>query len=313
MAMISRRLFLKGAGGLALSGAGLGGYAFGVEPGLLLDRTSYSITPPRWPTGLHLKIVILADLHACEPWMSAARVRDICEVANAMKPDLTVLLGDFTAGHDVVTGPVMPDELGEALSVLRAPLGVFGILGNHDWWHGALPRMKGDGAEGVRGALRGANVRVLENHAVRIEKSGQPFWVLGLADQLAMRLGRGRFRGLDDLPGTLRQVTDDAPAILLAHEPFIFNKVSDRIAITLCGHTHGGQVAFPLIGSPFAARRFGKDHVYGHIVEDGRHMLISAGLGTSFLPVRFMRPPEIVELTLGTPAVAGRGGIIRPI
>lgn len=308
MSLISRRLFLKSAGGFTLATGSLGGYAFGVEPGLLLERTAYQITPPNWPAGLQLKIAIIADLHACEPWMSAARVKSICEAANEMKPDLTVLLGDYNAGHNMVTAPVLPDQWGESLEVLKAPLGVYAILGNHDWWHGAIPRFRSDEAESIRRAFKGAKIRLLENHAVRLTHQNKPFWLLGIGDQMATRIGRGRYQGHDDLPGTLRQVTDNAPAILLAHEPFIFRDVPERIAITLCGHTHGGQVNLPIIGAPFAARRFGKEHVYGHIVEEGRHMLISAGLGTSIVPVRFMRPPEIVELTLGGPAIAKSAG-----
>jgi predicted MPP superfamily phosphohydrolase len=165
--------------------------------------------------------------------------------------------------------------------------------------------MRGDRGESVRRALRSASIRVLENDAVRLAKNGSSFWLVGLGDQLAVRIGRGRYHGHDDLGGALRLVSDDAPVVLLAHEPFIFSEVPERVAITLCGHTHGGQVNLPIIGAPFAARRFGKEHVYGHIVENGRHMLISAGLGTSIAPVRFMRPPEIVELDLGQPAVAG--------
>ena len=308
MGLISRRLFLQGAGGFTLATGGLGGYAFGVEPGLLLERTSYRITPPNWPAGLELKIAIIADLHACEPWMSAARIRSICETVNEGKPDLIVLLGDDNGGHNMVTAPVLPDQWGESLEILKAPLGVYAVLGNHDWWHGALPNMPRDEAESIRKAFRGAKIRLLENHAVRLTHRGQPFWLLGLGDQMATRIGRGRYRGHDDLPGTLKLVMDDAPAILLAHEPFIFKDVPERIAITLCGHTHGGQVNFPIIGAPFAARRFGTGHVYGHIVEGGRHMLISAGLGTSIVPVRFMRPPEIVDLTLGSPALVQNAG-----
>ncbi len=99
---------------------------------------------------------------------------------------------------------------------------------------------------------------------------------------------------------TLAKIGDDAPAILLAHEPFIFDRTPPRIALTLCGHTHGGQINFPLIGPVHAQMRFGAAHVYGHVVEGGRHMIISGGLGDSILPIRFMRPPEILEITIST-------------
>ena len=300
--LISRRRFLQASGAFGAGTLALGSYAFAIEPGFMLDVTPYDISPPNWPAGLRLRITVIADIHACEPFMSAARVRSICELANATNPDLIVVLGDFNGGHNLVTGPVMPDDWGEAISILKAPLGTYAILGNHDWWHGPLPNMRGDDARGVRTALQAAGVHLLENDALRLLKGAQPFWLIGLGDQIAHRVRRGVFRGSDDLDGSLRLVHDNAPAILLAHEPFIFERVPKRVALTLCGHTHGGQVDLPIIGSPFAESRFGKGHVYGHVVEDGRHMIISAGLGTSILPVRFGRPPEIVTVDISSDA-----------
>jgi predicted MPP superfamily phosphohydrolase len=134
---------------------------------------------------------------------------------------------------------------------------------------------------------------------VRLTKGGRPFWLLGLGDQLALlRRGPKRYRGVDDLAGTLAQVTDDAPAILLAHEPDIFPEAPHRVALTLSGHTHGGQVR--LLGwSPLVPSRYGNRYAYGHVVEDGRHLVVSGGLGTSILPVRLGVPPEIVLVDLG--------------
>ena len=301
---LSRRRFLSGTGGLALGGGGLCSYAFAIEPGMMLEVTPYAFTPVNWPANLPLKIAVIADIHACEPWMPVSRIKTICEVANALQPDLTVILGDFNAGHNYVSAPVFPHQWSEAISILNAPLGVYAILGNHDWWHGALPRMQANDAEDIRVALRQAGVRLLENNGVRLAKDGKPFWLLGLADQIALRVSRRVYRGLDNLDQTIGLATDDAPIILLAHEPFVFHRVPKRVALTLCGHTHGGQVDLPLIGSPFASRRFGVNHIYGHVVEDDRHMVISAGLGTSIAPVRFGRPPEVVSIALAPPAIA---------
>ncbi len=298
MTLVSRRLFLQGLGGLTLAGAAFGSYAVVVEPCMRLDVTSYKVTPPRWPKGFDLKAVVLADIHACEPWMSAAHVRSIAQVANALAPDIIFLLGDFNGGHRFVSGPVMPEQWAESLSILKAPLGVYSVLGNHDWWHGALPNMKGDNGEAVRRGLRDANITLLENDAVLLRKGEQSFWVAGLGDQMAYQAGRHGFHGVDDLPATLAKVTDDAPVVLLAHEPFLFHRVPSRVALTLCGHTHGGQVNLPLISPMYERAHFGTDKVYGHIVEDDRHMIISGGLGTSIAPIRVLRPPEVVAVTL---------------
>ncbi|MGJ0505793.1 MAG: metallophosphoesterase [Methylocystis sp.] len=301
--MIDRRAFLRLPASVALAGAV---YSVVLEPNFFLDVTRYRVTPKDWPADLTLRIAVLTDLHACEPWMPASRIRKIAEAANALSPDLVALLGDYSAGTHLVTGPVRPDQWAEALSVLKAPLGVHAVLGNHDWWHGPLPSDEGDGAEGARRALRRMGARVYENDALRLEKNGQPFWLLGLGDQLAEFFeGRGGWTGRDDLDATLAQVSDDAPAILLAHEPFIFDRVPRRVALTLSGHTHGGQINLPLLGPVVAElRHWRPDMVYGHYAADDRHLVISGGLGESILPVRFMRPPEIVEVTVTSAATA---------
>lgn len=297
--MLTRRHFILGASGLATGTAGLASYALAIEPGFRLEVTSYGVRPPRWPQGLDIKAAVIADIHACKPLMAAARVRTIAEVTNGLDPDIIFLLGDFNAGHRFVSGPVYPAEWAEALAILKAPLGVYAILGNHDWWHGPLPGMRGDGGESIRKALRQANIVVLENEAVSITRNGRSFWVAGLGDQLAHRIGKRRFRGVDNLAATLAMAKDDSPILLLAHEPFIFRQAPERVSLTLCGHTHGGQVNLPLITQAYVEREFGTEYVYGHIVENGRHMIISAGLGTSIIPVRFLRPPEIVQIAIG--------------
>ncbi len=295
MPLITRRGMLIGAGGLALGGMGVGTYAVAGEPMMVPRLTRYALTPPRWPERLGMRIAVIADIHACEPWMPAERIRSIADAANAINPDIILLLGDYNAGHRVVTAPVMPGAWADALSVLRAPLGVYSILGNHDWWHGPLPGMSG-GPDEIRRALAGIGVRVLENSAIPLEKDGQRFWLAGLADQMAHLISWHHTRGADDLKGTLAQISGDAPVILMAHEPFVFRKVPDRVSLTLCGHTHGGQVNLPIIGAPFAPSRH---YIYGHMVENDRHMIISGGLGESALPVRLGVPPEILEITLG--------------
>jgi predicted MPP superfamily phosphohydrolase len=301
--MLTRRLFIQGSAGLAFAGSGLGAYACGIEPGLRLDVTSYQVTPPGWPAALCVKAAVIADLHACEPWMPVSRIRHIVDLTNALEPDIIFLLGDFNAGHRFVTGPVYAPQWGEELSRLRAPLGRFAVLGNHDWWHGALPGMKSDDAESVRRALHHAGIVTLENDAIAVAKDGQPFWIAGLADQLAEHVAPHLFRGYDDLTGTLAKAAGGAPVILLAHEPNIFPKVPERVALTLCGHTHGGQVNLPFIEG-YTSAKLGTKYLYGHVVENRRHMIISGGLGTSKAPVRFLRPPEIVAVTIGRDGIA---------
>ncbi|WP_026620280.1 uncharacterized protein M728_002629 [Ensifer sp. WSM1721] len=300
--MITRRGFMKLFGGSFASFAALGSYGFAVEPLARLNIARYRLTPPGWTPGLKLRIVALADLHACEPWMPASRIVSICERANALKADVTVLLGDYASGMNLVTRYVHSSEWSKALATLQAPLGVHAVMGNHDWWEDRTAQQNGGGETFGHRALAGAGIEVYSNRAVRLEKDGFGFWLAGLEDQLALRPGkiwsRRRMTGLDDLDGTLRHVTDDAPVILLAHEPDIFATVPSRVSLTLSGHTHGGQVRF--VGhSPVVPSRFGNRYAYGHIVEEDRNLIVSGGLGCSIAPIRFGVPPEIVVVDLG--------------
>jgi uncharacterized protein len=298
--MISRRQFLRFTATLGLAGAATASYAF-AEP-LGLGVTRYNFTPKRWPNGLKLKIAALADLHASEPFMGIDRIGAIVDQTNALGADLIVLLGDYICRRSVWREPVPPKDWASALAQLRAPLGVHAILGNHEFWDDRAFMEARVGVPFAKRALDDVGIPVYENDVVRLRKDGEPFWLAGLGDQLAyMMIPRrqrlGRRVGVDDLAGTLAKVTDDAPVILLAHEPDIAVRVPDRVSLTLSGHTHGGQVR--LFGwSPLVPSDFGNRFAYGHVREPC-DIIISGGLGCSIAPVRIGVPPEIVLVTLG--------------
>jgi uncharacterized protein len=302
--MLTRRALLKAIAGFGLTTFGFTGYALGVEP-WAHRIVRYRPRPPGWPDDLNLSIALVADIHACEPWMDLERVDRIVADTNALAPDLILLLGDYIAHHRFVLGKIPHAEWAGVLSRLKAPLGVHAILGNHDWWDDPDAARRGKGPVRAHLALEAAGIPVYENHARRLDKDGRAFWLAGLGDQWAFRLlergwRRRRFptRGVDDLPATMAQIGDDAPVLLMAHEPDIFPRVSERVAVTFSGHTHGGQVA--LAGfAPIVPSRYGRRFAYGHIVEDGRHLIVSGGLGCSGMPVRFGVPPEIVLVELG--------------
>ena len=303
--LTTRRRLLTGLGVTTLAGLSVAGYASAVEPLWRLNITRYAVLPPGWPPDLSLTIAVIADLHAGEPLMPVDRVGAIAARTNALRPDLVVLLGDFAASHRFTGRPVAPQAWSEALGILRAPLGVHAVLGNHDWWDDLAAQRTGKGPIVGRRVLEKVGIAVNENDAVRLKKGGRPFWLAGLGDQLALIDRRGprrRFRGVDNLPGTLAKVTDDAPVILLAHEPDVFVNVPDRVALTLSGHTHGGQVR--LFGySPVVPSIYGNRFAYGHVVESDRHLIVSGGLGCSMLPVRLGVPPEIVLVNVSAPTV----------
>lgn len=225
---------------------------------------------------------------------------------------MTLLLGDFSAEMSrFVTSDVDPSDWAPILAGLEAPLGRFAVLGNHDWWEDLEAQRRGHGPTFGQIALERAGVPVLENDAVRVKKDdGHAVWIAGLGDQLALlprrAFGRGAWQGVDDLEATLGAITDDAPVILMAHEPDVFPLVraaARPVALTVSGHTHGGQVR--LFGhSPVVPSRYGNRYAYGHVVEPrdaggAAHLLVSGGLGCSMMPVRFGVPPEIVLIELG--------------
>lgn len=292
-ARVTRRHVLAAAAGLiGLSGAAgaTGIYAGGIEPQRLVV-TRYALTPSGWPAGRRLTITVIADLHAGGPDMMLPHVRQVVDTANRLRSDLVVLLGDYIARYRFFASERVPDPLWSAeLARLAAPLGTWAILGNHDWWYDIV---------GVRRALAAVRIPVLENDAVMLGAEGQRFWLAGIGDQLAYPLGHGRFRGIDDLPGTLAQAGTEDPVLLLVHEPDIFPRVPKRVALTLAGHTHGGQIRLPLIWPAFVPSQYGARFAYGHVVEGGRHMIVSGGLGTSIIPARLGVPPEIVQIALG--------------
>jgi predicted MPP superfamily phosphohydrolase len=265
--------------------------AFWLEPRSLVI-TRAEIAAPQWPADARpLHVAVLTDIQAAGPHVTAERVAEVVAEINALEPDLIVLLGDYVSQMRLSTSHVPPKATAAVLARLRAPLGVHAVLGNHDWWL--------DGRY-VRGLLEHAGIKVYENTARLVDAGdGRRFWIAGLADLST---------GAVDLPGTLAQVTDDAPVILLSHSPDIFPEVPERVALTLAGHTHGGQINLPFLGRLIVPSRYGQRYAYGHIVEGSRQMFVSSGIGNAILPARYGVPPEIVLLQIAAPGAQGHDG-----
>jgi predicted MPP superfamily phosphohydrolase len=252
-----------------------------VEPRLLVVH-EVAVATWKWPAGHPpLRIVALADLHIGAPFIDAAKVETIVARVNALEPDVVVLLGDYVA-HGVV-GFRRTDfaEAVPALRQLRARDGIFAVLGNHDWWE-AGPH--------IAALLRQAGVTVLENDAARIAGPAV-YWIAGIADDSTRR---------PDPLGTVASIPPGDPVIAIAHDPAVFADMPDRVAVTLAGHTHGGQVHLPFVGALLTASRAPRAWAYGHIVDAGRDLVVTGGIGTSILPIRFNMPPEILLVTLSS-------------
>ena len=269
---------------------GLSGWAFGIEPASLTNGHT-EIAVPSWPTRCSgLRVAVLADLHVGSPHHGLGMLREIVAETQRLEPDLILLAGDYVIQGVIGGNFVAPEALAAELGRLSAPAGVFAVLGNHDHWLGSAR---------VATAFETVGIPVLEDRSRPLRWQGCEFWLVGVSDF---------WEGAHDLDGALESVPEGAPTLLLTHNPDLFPEVPPRVSLTLAGHTHGGQVHLPGLGRPIVPSAFGERYAAGHVVEDGRHLFVSTGLGTSILPVRFRVPPEIsVVSILSRPASAPSG------
>jgi predicted MPP superfamily phosphohydrolase len=257
-------------------------WGFVIEPRRLLVR-EVTLTLPNWPASNDgLRVAVLTDLHVGSPHHGMRKLRSIVQRVNDSNADVVIILGDLVI-QGVVGGKfVTPESIADQLNRLLPRGKVFAVLGNHDWWLDASR---------VRRSLERRGTRVLEDSASALNVRGKQFWLAGISDF---------WEGAHNVSAALREVPAAAPVIAFTHNPDVFPDIPPRVSLTIAGHTHGGQVNLPLIGAPVVPSRYGQRFAYGRVVEGGRHLYVSSGTGTSILPVRFRRPPEIVILTLRT-------------
>jgi len=260
--------------------AGMVFWGFLIEPGRLVVREQ-TIQIDNWPQQLDgLRIAVLSDIHADDWFIDDKKLRTIVERTNQLQPELIVILGDYMSSNGHVTRRVEPEHFGPILKDLHAPLGVYSVLGNHDWWYSGIQ---------VRRGLEKNGIQVLENEVIHFDARGTQLWLVGLADLWTRRQA---------IADTIAMVPEGAPMIALTHNPDLFPDLPQRVPLLLAGHTHGGQVRFPLIGSVVQSSEFGDRYVKGHVFENNHHLFVTTGIGTSIVPVRFGVPPEIVLLTI---------------
>ncbi len=259
-------------------------WGFFIEPNRLVVNHS-TMQIDSWPRQLSgLRIALIGDVHTDNRFIDEAKLRRIVARTNAEQPDLIVLLGDYIQGGLRANAHLVEPEVTAAvLKDLRAPVGVFAILGNHDWWY--------NGSR-VRRAFESAGIPVLENEVAEVKWQGQSIWIAGLADLWT------RPQHIEE---TIAKAPADSTIIALAHNPDIFPELPSRVPLLLAAHTHGGQVNLPLIGTPIVPSNYGPKYTAGHIFENGHHMFVTTGIGTSIIRVRFRVPPEIAVLTIVCP------------
>ncbi len=259
----------------------VGGTALGVSYALMEARwlgvSRVTLSVPNLPGVFKGRtIAFLADMHH-GPWVPIEYIRHAVEMANALNADLIVLGGDYPHRGLAYVEPCIRE-----LARLRAPLGVYAILGNHDHYDGVQPH--------VSRALRQAGIPELTNRGRWIRADGARLWLCGVGDY---------WEDYQDLPAALDGTTRDDAVILLSHNPDYVEEVRDtRVGLVLAGHTHGGQVHLPIIGAPVVPSLYGQKYTQGLVQGPVAPVYVTRGIGTIVPPVRLGCRPEIVLITL---------------
>ena len=232
-----------------------------------------------WPVFKRpLRIAFLSDFHVGSHTDDVARMSAILAEAATYAPDLVLFGGDYMNMHFVGGGRVPPHAIAAMLTRLGAPLGRIAILGNHDYMYGE---------DDVAAALRARGITVLDHERRTVTFEGHAIDIVGVPDAHLVR---------DEAKELLAGLRPERPAVVLAHDPMWFADVPAGPFLTLSGHTHGGQVKLPGVGVMHNASVAPLRWSHGLVVEDGRTLYVSAGLGTSIIPLRIGVPPEFAIL-----------------
>ncbi len=275
---------LKLAASAFLSGAALATsgwmYASKIEPGWL-EITTHSLILPRLdPAFDNYRIIQISDIHM-ETWMTQKRLAEVVKTTNLLRGDLIAITGDFVTDLYHRTSADLVDNL----SKLKAPDGVFAILGNHDYW---------TNVKTIRQILEMSGITELSNTAHTLIRDGASLHLAGVDDY---------WENKARLQDVLAQLPAEGAAILLAHEPdyAVISAQSGRFDLQLSGHTHGGQVVLPGIG-PIVLPMYGRKFPKGLYKVDDMLLYTNRGLGTARPQLRFNCRPEIAMITLHAPA-----------
>ena len=260
--------------------AGVGVYAALVEP-RRLTRRRLTVASPLLAAGWRpLRAVVVSDLHAGWPHVTEARLARLAAAMLAERPDVILLPGDFVCEGALGTRPLAIEAVAEALAALPAAVPTFAVLGNHD---------RDIGARRVAAALAAVGIVVLYNRAEALPRPGGAVWIAGVD---CARTGR------PDVGRALAGRSRGDAVILLSHIPDLIHRVPDWVALTVAGHTHGGQVCLPGLGPLVTMSRLPRRMARGlHRIGD-RHLFVSTGIGTSGLPLRLGATPELAVLDL---------------
>jgi uncharacterized protein len=249
-------------------------YVF-VEPYWLGVKT-YEITNPEVPSNFNsTKIVFLSDIHH-GPYFSISRVKRLVERVNRLNPDIIILGGDYVHRNQQYIVPVFNELKG-----LKAPLGIYGVLGNHDHWENAAL---------TREQMKESRIRELDNAAFWITKGEQRIKIGGVGDYM---------EDVQNIIPTIGDAVKEDFVIVVSHNPDYAEEImTDKVDLMLSGHTHGGQITFFGLWAPVLPSQFGQKYRTGLIDSGTMKVIVSNGIGVITPPARFFAPPQIVSVIL---------------
>lgn len=271
-----RRRFLKTALVAAVPVTPIAAASYGLYKAGAIRVERPVVTLANLPAAFDgLRVAFLTDIHH-GPYVGLDAVAGVVRTALSLNPDLILLGGDYCSQEAKYVRPCF-----EVLAGLRAPLGVFGVLGNHDYWHGLSESHAG---------FRSSHIMELTNAGVWLERGGSRFRIAGVDDLWC---------GKTHLVSALGDATPTDACLVVSHNPDFAETVRDpRVGLVLSGHTHGGQVVAPGYGAPVVPSRYGQKYVRGLVNAPATRVYISRGIGTVGPPVRFYAAPELTLLTL---------------
>lgn len=244
-------------------------WCFTIEPNII-TVTKYKIKDDSLKG---IKVVMAGDLHV-KPYQEK-RIEYLVKKINEQNADIVLLVGDYVNMHsDFMSLPIT--KTAKILSKIQSKAGIYTVLGNHDYYK--------EGTK-IKTALNQNGITVLENRCRKIDLNDKTFYVAGIEDLTT---------GFPNVERALKYAKP--PVILLTHQPDIFPELPKNINLTLAGHLHGGQVVIPFIGPVIAPSKYGVKYASGYFEENGKKMIVTKGIGTSCLPIRFNCPPEIVVI-----------------
>jgi predicted MPP superfamily phosphohydrolase len=245
-----------------------------------------TLSSPNLPASFDgTRIVFVADIHA-GPYLGRARVRSLVDRINALEPDLVILGGDYVGGR-AGGKSAFYSEIGG----LKAPLGVYAVLGNHDYW---------EGVEQAKTGLADAGITLLLNGNATVERGGESVRIAGVDDA---------WIGEADVKAAASGIDASEFAVLVSHSPDYFPDAlpttREIFDLALAGHTHGGQLTVFGMISPFVPSAYGQRYKGGWLEEFGVPVLVTRGAGTVTVPMRFFNPPEVnvIDLKRGPSSV----------